>query len=349
MAFLASAFAAMPAPMLVTDARASDNPILWVNDAFVRLTGYAPEEVSGRNCRMFQGPDTDPAAIARMRSAVEAGEPIALELLNYRKDGTAFWNAMTVTPIRDDQGVAYFLASQADVSAARKPATEGGIDPEELERQITARTVDLRAALDRKSALLQAVDHRVKNHLQVISSLMLLKARRTPQGETRAALEIMAERIGALSIVHRLLQSDIESAQFDLRDLVEELLSDMKAGLPDERVLVESDVATMALPAATATPLALMIHELIANAVRHAFPGDRTGRVGVIIRRSESGLRVEISDDGIGMEADANGFGHSLVEMVGRQLRGSIHRAGGDPGTRIAIDVPLPAPAARRE
>ncbi len=84
--------------MVITDARAPDNPVAWVNDAFLQATGYAAAEIVGRNCRMLQGPATDQDTVARIRTAVAAAEPISVELLNYRKDGTPFWNAMTITP-----------------------------------------------------------------------------------------------------------------------------------------------------------------------------------------------------------------------------------------------------------
>jgi PAS domain S-box-containing protein len=331
--------------MLVTDARAPDNPIVWVNEAFLNLTGYRLEELQGRNCRLLQGPGTDPADVDRIRHAVATARPVSVELLNYRKDGTPFWNAMTVTPVHDAQGLAYFFASQTDTTRGHR--CEDGMSgrAEEVERQVSERTTDLRAALDQKTALIHEIDHRVKNNLQVISSLMLLKARRTPPGEARTALESMAERIGALSTAHRLLYSEENSTQFDLRDFVAELMSDMNAALVDDRVQIETDIAPLSLPATMAAPLALLIHELSINAVRHAYPGDRRGRVAVVARRTDGGMSVEVRDDGIGLDPaakDRHGFGRSLVEMVVRQLRGGVAWSAAEPGTRILIEIPLP-------
>ena len=117
----AAAFSASPTPMVVTDARRPDNPIVWMNAAFLALTGYAREELLGRNCRMLQGPDSNPDEIRRMREAVAAARPIECELFNYRKDGTPFWNAMTIAPVRDGSGaVAYFYAAQADMTDKRR-------------------------------------------------------------------------------------------------------------------------------------------------------------------------------------------------------------------------------------
>jgi PAS domain S-box-containing protein len=113
----AAAVRATRMPMIVTDPRQFDNPIVFANDAFLKLTGYTRLEVTGRNCRFLQGPDTDPAAITRLREAIRAESDIRVDLLNYRKDGSTFHNALFVGPVRDSEGrVVYFFASQLDVS-----------------------------------------------------------------------------------------------------------------------------------------------------------------------------------------------------------------------------------------
>jgi PAS domain S-box-containing protein len=101
----------------ITDPRQPDNPLVWVNPAFTQTTGYTFEEVVGRNCRVLQGPDTDPETVAEIRASLEANRPLTTTLLNYRKDGTAFWNELSISPIRDDSGnVANFVGVQADVT-----------------------------------------------------------------------------------------------------------------------------------------------------------------------------------------------------------------------------------------
>ena len=104
-------------PMIVTDPRQFDNPIVFANDAFLALTGYTRLEVTGRNCRFLQGPGTEPAAVDRIRDAVRGAVDVRVDLLNYRKDGSTFQNALYVGPVRDEAGqVVYFFASQLDVS-----------------------------------------------------------------------------------------------------------------------------------------------------------------------------------------------------------------------------------------
>jgi PAS domain S-box-containing protein len=107
-------------PMIVTDPALPDNPVVFANDAFCRLTGYDRAEILGRNCRFLQGADTDKQAIDRIRAAVAAGEPLEIELRNYRKTGEPFWNRLMMAPVRDDTGrIAYYVASQVDVTLAR--------------------------------------------------------------------------------------------------------------------------------------------------------------------------------------------------------------------------------------
>ena len=104
--------------MTISDARQPDNPLVWVNPAFEQATGYLADEVIGCNCRFLQGVDTDPETVARLAAAVSAGEAVTATLLNYRKDGTAFWNDLTIRTIHDRAGtLTHFVGVQSDVTA----------------------------------------------------------------------------------------------------------------------------------------------------------------------------------------------------------------------------------------
>jgi PAS domain S-box-containing protein len=108
-------------PMILTDPRQDDNPIAFANKAFLDLTGYEEAEVLGRNCRFLQGVNTDRESVRALRECIAAREAISLEILNYRRDGTAFWNAVFIGPVYDTSGeLLYFFASQLDVTRRRE-------------------------------------------------------------------------------------------------------------------------------------------------------------------------------------------------------------------------------------
>lgn len=101
----------------ISDPTIEDDPLIWVNPAFTRTTGYTAADACGRNCRFLQGPATDRAEVARIRAALDAAEPVTSTLLNYRKDGTAFWNQVSISPVFDADGaLANFVGVQVDVS-----------------------------------------------------------------------------------------------------------------------------------------------------------------------------------------------------------------------------------------
>jgi PAS domain S-box-containing protein len=109
----AAAFERTRMPIVLSDARQPDYPIVLANQAFLDLTGYTADEIVGRNCRFLQGKATSPSAVAELRFAIAAGKGANVEILNYRKDGSAFWNQLHLSPIHDDDGkLAYYFASQ---------------------------------------------------------------------------------------------------------------------------------------------------------------------------------------------------------------------------------------------
>ena len=107
-------------PMVITDPRRPDNPIVFANQAFQMMTGYGADEIIGHNCRFLQGPETDRETIREVRQAVTQRKEIAVEILNYRKNGSTFWNALFMSPVFDRSGeLVYFFGSQLDVSRRR--------------------------------------------------------------------------------------------------------------------------------------------------------------------------------------------------------------------------------------
>ena len=106
---------------ILTDPRLEDDPIVYVNEAFTRMTGYRPADVLGRNCRLLQGPDSEPEAIDELRTAVRDRRPAVVVLRNHRKDGSPFWNEVHISPVRDEHGeVVRFVGVQVDVTESRE-------------------------------------------------------------------------------------------------------------------------------------------------------------------------------------------------------------------------------------
>ncbi|ELY70921.1 bacterio-opsin activator domain-containing protein [Natrinema versiforme] len=136
-----------PVGITISDPDREDNPLVYVNEAYEEITGYQYDDVVGRNCRFLQGPDSDEDAIAEMAAAIDEDRPITVELTNYRKDGTEFWNEVTIAPIRDDEGrVTNYVGFQNDVTSRK-----------EAELALERRTEELEYILDRVEGLIQDV------------------------------------------------------------------------------------------------------------------------------------------------------------------------------------------------
>ncbi|MFH6785534.1 MULTISPECIES: HWE histidine kinase domain-containing protein [Methylobacterium] len=153
----ASAVRATRMPMLITDPYQADNPIVFVNDAFSKLTGYNRDEILGHNCRFLQGPETSRDDVAQVRDAVERRVSIEIDLINYKKNGETFWNRLLVSPVFDDEGqLAYFFASQFDVTLERDRLVRLQRDRDALEREIERRSDALRRSEERLHFILKA-------------------------------------------------------------------------------------------------------------------------------------------------------------------------------------------------
>lgn len=300
-------------PMVVTDPRQPHNPIVLANRAFLQLCGYSAKEVVGQNCRFLQGPETDPAAIETIRRHLAgARDDLSVELLNYRKDGTAFWNQLVISPIFDDAGeLIYYFSSQKDITARRRA--------EQLE------------ATER--LLLREVDHRAMNALALVQSFVTLGKADSVEGYARS----IRGRVDTLARAHRLLGE----AGWKGADLCHLFNSET----PDEfsgRVTARG--AAVLLPTPIVQPLALVIHELMSNAVRHGALCQPEGLVRVDWQSQPQSLQVKWRESGPRCPAEpaGTGVGMKMVDgLVKQQLGGHLSTSWTRDGLHIDLDLPL--------
>ncbi len=336
----AAAVRATRMAMIVTDPRLPDNPIVFVNDAFLMLSGYERDEIMGQNCRFLQGAGTDKGAVQQVREAIGGNRDVGIDLLNYRKDGTLFWNALYISPVINEAGeTLFFFASQLDVTD-RVNAQQRTLDEKvHFEREVASRTRELTDALAAKTMLIHEVDHRVKNNLQMIAALVAMTTQAITDAPARAAMEALQSRVEALGTVHRRLYQSSNVTRFDVADFARDLASDLVQG-SGRKVQLHFDLEPVEIPVEKAPTVALIMNELITNALKHAFPDGRSGRLSVRVALDGNYLGIRVSDDGVGMPSEVvekRSFGKSLTGMLARQLNASISWSLNNPGTIVNL------------
>ena len=341
----AAAVRATRMAMVITDPRQTDNPIVFCNEAFQKLTGYARDEIVGRNCRFLQGPDSDPAAVGKVRDAIARGTNVDVDLLNYRKDGTTFWNALYVSPVRNEAGVIqFFFASQLDITGRVEAQQTIALQKAAIEREVERRTAALEAALEAKTLLLHEVDHRVKNNLTMIGSLLRLQARTIEDSATVGKLEAMLERIDALATVHRRIYQSDDITRFDIAAFTVNLVSDVIGASGRDDIVVRSVVDPIEVPSANAAAFGLVLNEIVTNAIKHAYADGRSGTLSVRAVADGDKARIVVADDGPGFGDGAadkgSGLGLTLIERLSHQIGATVRWTAAEPGTQVTISFP---------
>ncbi|MDX9751844.1 MAG: histidine kinase dimerization/phosphoacceptor domain -containing protein, partial [Flavobacteriales bacterium] len=201
----------------------------------------------------------------------------------------------------------------------------------------------LRAAVEGREWLLREMHHRVKNNLQMLNSLISMQSRAVADPAGRAALQQSRARVHAIGLIHRFLYGRDAFRSIRMRPYLAELLEQIAqaADLDRRRVRLTAEVDDIPLDVDLATPLGLIVNELVTNAVKHAFPGERTGTVQVVLRDAGGSLELIVRDDGKGTTDDGHhGFGHTLVRTMAQRLNAELDMGAG-PGTTVRAIIPL--------
>lgn len=239
----------------LADPEQEDLPLVFVNRSFLNLTGYEEHEVLGRNCRFLQGPGTDPAELARLRKALEEEQVVVVELLNYRKDGTPFWNALHIGPIYHADGrLRYIFGSQWDVSDLRSARAD----------EAAARMME------------REISHRMKNMFAVITSVVTMTGQLDGVPVTA---EKINSRIRALGRAHQAtLDMSFRAGSINPAPLFHQVIDPY---LPRGAESVTFSGEAVDLDSNLVTVSALILHELAANATKHGAFSRAEGTVEV--------------------------------------------------------------------
>jgi PAS domain S-box-containing protein len=319
-----AALSGLPLSLVLTNPAFPDNPIVYANAAFSRLTGYPIESAIGRNCRFLQGPDTEPDRVAAIRAAVAAGEDIVIEITNHRADGSPFLNRLTITPVFDEGRIAYFLGTQ---SAA-----------------------DLALAASRLEAVklqLVEVQHRVKNHLAMIVSMIRLQAANPGSDFT-----VLARRVEALQLLYQELSEAGVSSTFRDEVPLGAYVSRIAAAVGHldggQGIRINVNAEEVMVDAETAARVGLLVSEVLTNAFRHAFAGREHGLVETRVQRLSGGVvRIQIADDGVGLPEGhawptSGNLGSRIVSALLAGLAAQHAVTTSAAGTTVTIDIPGP-------
>jgi PAS domain S-box-containing protein len=319
--------------LTIADADEEDFPLAYVNDAFEEMTGYERSDALGLNCRFLQGPNTDPESVAEIRAALDAEETLRTQLRNYRRDGTPFWNELTVTPIENDDGrVTHFAGIQRDVT-----------ERERRERLIRV--------------LNRVIRHNLRNELNVIQGYAQSLADRT-DGERPPELDKIVDTTAGLvettetaRQLETLADEDRELQPTRVVPAVREAAAAVREAHPDATVEVASVVDADRVALAT-DRLRDVVAELIENAVVHTDAA--TAHVRIAPQTDGDGLHVHVTDDGDGIpEQDrrvltggeetkldhASSLGVWLVAWLVDEFGGRVDVRESDTGTTVTVTL----------
>lgn len=322
-----------PVGLSIADAAAVDDPLVYVNDEFVRMTGYNRGEVLGRNCRFLQGEETDEETVSKIRRGLREEVPVSVELINYRKNGQKFWNGLDIAPLRDETGtVTHYVGFQTDIT----------------ERKVGER---------RQEVLNRVLSHNLRNKMNVIMAYLELVERSgnvpSELGKIRTAVQNLQRLAETARETDRILSTTdtfetVANPGQRLRELVDSV-HDRYTDVQIELELPEDGLA----PVATGGLFAAL-EEALENAAKHNDTADPYVTVRAANRDGEW-VTIEIEDNGPGIpetELNVLEHGEDALEHADRMglwlIYWTVTRAGGtmevmnpdDGGTLVTLSVP---------
>ncbi len=306
---------------------AADGTILYASPSSERVVGHGPEALVGRRVVELIHVDDVPIALGVLaRNDASTGCAVPVELRFRHRDGS--WRVLETVAqsLLDDPAVKGIVVNSRDVTEDRRAQER------------------IRTSLEEKEVLLKEIHHRVKNNLQVISSLLNLQSR---QVTDPAVLEILKEshnRVRSMALVHETLYQSGDLGSIDVGAYVHRLAAHLvrSYGVSTALVRLVTDIADVRLGIDTAIPCGLMINELVSNALKHAFPEQRPGEIRIEVRAErDGGFLLRVSDDGVGLPEgldyrNTSSLGLRLVNTLAAQLEGTLSCTTG-PGTAFEL------------
>ncbi|MBD2111775.1 MULTISPECIES: response regulator [Cyanophyceae] len=341
------AIAASSNGIVITDARQPDNPVIYVNPAFERITSYAAAEALGRNCRFLQGGKHDQPGLETLRQAMASGQGCTIEAINYRKDGQQYWNQLSISPIYDPQGqLTHFVGIQTDISDRKLAEAQLHQHLQDLDQARCA----AEAANQAKSEFLAMMSHEIRTPMNAVIGMTGLLLDTPLTDQQRDFVETTRNASDALlTIINDILdfskiesgKLDLETQPFNLRTCLEEAM-DLLAAKASGKGL---ELAYLLPPQ---VPQHLMgdvsrLRQVLVNLVNNAIKFTSHGEVIVSVQAQpqttsdQVTLQVAVKDTGIGIPAARL---HRLFQPFS-QVDASTTRQFGGTGLGLAISKRL--------
>lgn len=302
------------------------------NNGTSALIGKPPAEYLGRtDLELLEDKEQARKVMETDRRIMDSGVAEQLEEAVRLPDGTAAVWLSTKAPLRNDAGeVIGLVGSSVDITG-----------------RITAERA-LADALKTSDVLLHEVNHRVKNSLQIVTSLLMLQARQTGDPEVRQSLMEARGRIAVIAGMHQRLYSTSQHDRVDFGDYVGDLASETLLSLGgSNRIRFDTQIETgIVIVLNQAVSLALVVTELVTNAIKYAFPEQRSGTIRLCLERNGDTIVLTVADDGIGLPDDFDparrtSLGMKIVTALVRQVRGKVTIGNASPGAIFRIDIPI--------